>query len=469
MAENFACLLEETARRCPDKAALVWQGGSLTYAELHRRAGGFARSLAERGLQAGDRIATLLPNHWTFVVALLGGLKLGATVSAVNPLLKEQELAEIAAALKPKLVVDEVKMRDGRWDTPLEANHPALVTYTSGSTGRPKGIVVSHEALTFANQSWAGPVMALSPEDVVLAALPLAHAFGLPSSILAPLSVGATVALVERFAPETVLDTIACRQITVFPGVATMFHRVLTSPAFAPSHFLSLRLAVSGAAPCPWDLVREWRARTGTRILRGYGMTELFRPVSYRAADPTEVPDAVGRAVPGVEIKVVDERGKALPHNEVGELWIKTPAVMDRYLDDPEETQAVLVDGWFKTGDLATVSSDGYVQIVGRKRERILRGGYSVFPQEVEAVLLSHPAVVESAVIGVPNADLGEEVVAFVSLKAGAKTSAENLIVHCKERLAAYKYPRKVVVLEQLPKGATGKIDKSHLSKYLSP
>jgi long-chain acyl-CoA synthetase len=190
-------------------------------------------------------------------------------------------------------------------------------------------------------------------------------------------------------------------------------------------------------------------------------MTELFRPLSFRAGDPTDVPNAVGRSVPGVEIKMELDDGAS--RDNIGELWIKSPAMMDGYLDAPEETNEVIADGWFKTGDLATLSVDGYVQIVGRKRERILRGGYSVFPQEVEAALVSHPAVAEAAVIGVTDADLGEEVTAFVSLKRTRRLSSDELLEYCKEHLARYKYPRKIHILSELPKGPTGKILKSAL------
>jgi long-chain acyl-CoA synthetase len=260
------------------------------------------------------------------------------------------------------------------------------------------------------------------------------------------------VVLQERFTPEETLRAIARHRVTVFPGVATMFARILESPALAGADLSSLRLAVSGAAPCPWALASEWRRRTGVRIVRGYGMTELFRPISYLAAEATDLPDSIGRAVPGVELRVVDD-----------ELWIKTPAAMDGYLRAPEETAAVLADGWFKTGDLATISPDGYVSIVGRKRELILRGGYSVVPGEVEAALLVHPAVAEAAVLGVPHAELGEEVSAFVTLRPGARTDADELIAFCRGRLAGYKYPRRVVIVTELPKSATGKILKGRL------
>jgi long-chain acyl-CoA synthetase len=321
--------------------------------------------------------------------------------------------------------------------------------------------VLSHAALTFANHSWGGPVIALRDDDVVLAALPLSHAYGLNGALLAPLLAGVTVRLVERFAPELVADVLARDEVTVLPGVATMFHRLLDLGGFkgAPR----LRLGVSGAAPCPWDLARAWRARTGVRIVRGYGSTELFRPLSYLAADPTDYPDCVGRPVPGVEIRVVDDDGRALAAGEEGELLIRTPAVMDGYLGSPEDTKAVLADGWFRTGDLARVTPDGYVSIVGRKRERIKRGGYSIFPAEVETVLLAHPAVAEAAVIGVPDVALGEEIAAFVVLRAGTAAGPEELIAWCRERLAAFKYPRRVTMLATLPRSATGKVLKARL------
>lgn len=462
--ENFVSLLEASARRFPRKNALVWDGGYLSYRELDLRASGFAHFLTEQKIRPGDRVAVLISNKWAFVVALLGGLKLGATMVPLSTLLKTEERAEVLANLRPRLIVNEVGVEERPWNSSPTVNFPAVILYSSGSTGQPKGAVISHDALTFASRSWVG-MMALVSEDIVLAVLPLPHAFGIHGALFAPLLVGATVIFIERFSPEQALDAISKHRVTVFPGVATMFRRLLSSPAFATADFSSLRLAVSGAAPCPWELAQEWRSRTGTRMLRGYGMTELFRPISYLAGDPADRPEAVGRAVPGVEVCVVDETGQPLPHSKVGELWIRTPSVMDGYLSDPEETRAVLENGWFKTGDMATVSQEGFIQIVGRKRERILRGGYSVFPQEVEAVLLSHPAVAEAAVVASPDPDLGEEVAAFVVLKQGAKATGEEIISYCQERLAAFKYPRHVTLLERLPRGATGKVLKSELMK----
>jgi long-chain acyl-CoA synthetase len=307
---------------------------------------------------------------------------------------------------------------------------------------------------------WAGPIIGLEEADVLLAALPLAHAFGINGALFAPLLAGATVRLVERFVPERVAEIVAREPITVLPGVATMFQRLLDVPGFAGGR--KLRLGVSGAAPCPWEVAEAWRARTGTRIVRGYGSTELFRPVSYLAADPAERPESIGRAVPGVELKLTDETGTTVA-GDSGELWIRTPAVMDGYLDNPAETAAVLVDGWFRTGDIARIDGEGYVTIVGRVRERIKRGGYSIFPAEVETVLLAHPAVAEAAVVAMPDPTLGEEVAAFVALRPGAAADAETLIAWCRDRLAAFKYPRRVTLIDALPRSATGKVLKAKL------
>ena len=456
--------LDRTVRRRGNAPALFAADATLTWRELAQRAGGVARRLVAEGLEPGDRVAVLLPNGWRFAVALLGGLMAGATVSPLNPKLAAAERALILADLRPRIVLDAIGEETADWSRLLEPRAPALILYTSGSTGRPKGAVLSHAALDAALVSWAGPVMGLTGTDCVLATLPLSHSFGINGALLAPILAGARVAIVESFTPAAALAAISQHGVTVFPGVATMFRRLLDTPALDPSELTTLRIAVSGAAPCPWDLAQEWRARTGVRILRGYGMTELFRPISYRADDARDLPESIGRPVPGVELRIVNDAGRPQPAGETGELWIRSPAVMEGYLEAQEETRAVLADGWFRTGDLATISSDGFVAIAGRKKELILRGGYSVVPAEVEAVLLTHPAVAEAAVVGEPHPDLGEEVVAFVTLRAGAPVDPAALIAHCRERLAGYKYPRRVTVLDALPKSATGKVLKTQLT-----
>jgi len=466
--QNFVCLLEETARRYPQKPAVRYGDATLSYEELHSRAAHFAMSLAREGVHAGDRVVVLLPNHWTFVVAILGVWKLGATVVPLSPLLKANEEQVILDDVQAVTTVRTIESDTGAWDTVPDCEAPALIGYSSGSTGRPKGAVFSHVSLAFADQSWAS-MMAVTPRDVVLSVLPLPHSFGLHGSLLAPLLAGAEVVILERFSPETVLTAMGRNSVTLFLGVATMFRRLLGAPELARADLSSVRLSVSGAAPCPWDLAEEWRRKTGNRILRGYGMTELFRPISYLAQEADDRPEAVGRAVPGVEAKIVAEAEPGKSSMDSGELWIKTPAALDCYWNDPEETRAVLVDGWFRTGDVARISGEGFVEIVGRVKERILRGGYSVFPQEVEAVVLQHQAVAEAAVAGVPDPDLGEEVAAFVVLKKDETATPEELAKFCREKLARFKYPRHVYLVAELPKGPTGKVLKSELLRLGEP
>src|SRR3990172_9519212 len=390
--ENFVCLLEDNARRLGAKPALVWDSGALSWAELDQRASGFAQFLAGQGVAPGDRIATLLPNHWSFAVALLGILKLGATAATLHPTLKPEELAEVLADLQPRLVVEDatsdpstgspalaggsrsgfrptgvvegptglpVGLHEGSWKTARFTSAAAVIVYASGSTARPKGAVFGHDAFTFANRSWGGPVMGITPDDIVLGVLPFAHNYGMNSSLLAPLLYGATVVIVEHYSPEGVLEIIGKRRVTVFPGVATMFRRVLNSPAFARTDLSSLRLPGSGPSPFPWELCEEWRAKNGTRILRGYGMTEVPRPISYFANYSNEAPDAIGRATPDVRVQVVDDAGRPLGAREVGELWIDSPGTTSGYLNALEETRDVLSEGWFKTGDLVSVSPEG--------------------------------------------------------------------------------------------------------------
>ena len=425
MTESFSSLLDAVARRRGDAPALLWDGGVLTWRGLDLRAGGAARKLARLGVRAGDTVALLLPNGREFVASLWGALKLGATVAPLNPLLSADERDKVLAHLEPALVIDEPwGDEDAAWDS-VDATAPALILYTSGSTGQPRGAVLSHAALRAANESWAGPVMRLTPQDVVLAALPLAHSFGLNGALLAPLRAGATVAVSERFTPESALRAISRHRVTVFPGVATMFQRMLDLPGLSETACSTLRLAVSGAAPCPWELAEEWRRRS--------------------------------------EVRVVDENSRVLGAGEAGELWIRTPAVMDGYLRAEEETRAVIQNGWFRTGDLGTISAEGFVSVVGRKKDMILRGGYSVVPGEVEAALLDHPAVAEAAVVGTPDALLGEEIAAFVTLRHGAHADALELVSFCRERLAAFKYPRRVSIVTELPRSATGKVLKWRL------
>ena len=381
-----------------------------------------------------------------------------------------EDMPRIALPLSPKL--------DGipAWNDLIAKNEPiegkpsrspdelATIIYTSGSTGAPKGVMLSHAATAVALDHWRGPVMDLGEDDVVLSTLPAAHSFGIFGGILAPLAANASVVFLARFRPEDALASIARHRVTVFPGVATMFRRILDCPSLAGTDVSSLRFAVSGAAPCSWDLAEEWRKATGARIIRGYGMTELFRPISFGPSDHDDVPDAVGRAVADVELRIAGADGVDVECGKTGELWIKSPARLTGYYNRPEETAAVLDRGWFNTGDLAAISDDGFVRIVGRTKDVILRGGYTVAAAEVESVLKSHPDIAEAAVIGVPHRELGEEIAAYVALRPGGRAlEPDQIIGYCKDRLAGYKYPRQVYIRDALPKGPTGKIVKARL------
>ncbi|HEX7229875.1 MAG TPA: AMP-binding protein, partial [Candidatus Binatia bacterium] len=293
MSRNFVTAIEENARRFAAKTSIICDDHKLSWSDLDSFASGFAKHLSAQGVVAGDRVAILLPNSIDFVIAFLAILKLGATPAPLNPQIKQDELAAFTADLRPKLGIDHIVMSRGSWQSVEQPTAPSLILYTSGSTGRPKGAVFSHNALTFANHSWAEPVMGLTPDDVVLVSVPLAHSLGLNGGLLAPLLTGATVVILERFSPEAVLAAIERNRVTILPAVATIFRRLLNAPVFADSDFSSLRLAVSGAAPCPWELAVEWREKTSTRIVRGYGMTELFRPLSFRADDRSDMPNAV--------------------------------------------------------------------------------------------------------------------------------------------------------------------------------
>ena len=464
MARTVARLLEDCARRRPGKPVLLSAGRRIDWSECEGRAAALARRLADDGIGPGRRVAVAVDDPPELAVAVFGVLKTGAAATPLNPRLTAGERAKILADLAPDRLVERVPAETAAFPSrEAGADACAFVLYTSGSTGAPKGAELSQRATAFALESWRGPVMDLSPGDVALSALPLAHSLGIFGAVLAPLLAGGSVAFLPRFSPEDALDAVARHRVTVFPGVATMFRRILDSPACAGADLRSLRYALSGAAPCPWDLAQAWREATGTPIVRGYGMTELFRPISYRAAEAEDRPESIGRAVPGVRLRIADGAGAPLPAERIGELWIDSPARMTAYRGRPEETARALSDGWFRTGDLAEISGDGFVRIVGRQKDVILRGGYTVAAGEVEAALEAHPAVAEAAAIGVADPEMGEEIAAFVTLRPGAAPSAEDLIAHCRRRMAGYKCPRHVRFAAELPRGPAGKVAKAEL------
>ena len=462
---NIATRFEDAAKANPNKVVLVGPQNSFTWEELDLRAGGVARFLDQAGIGPGERVAVLFDDPVKTIIAVLGCLKKGCAVTPLHSRFTTREQKKILEVLKPAYFLK--KLTDARekfQPTSVKFKDPAIILFTSGSTGIPKGVVLSHQAVSVGLNMWIKSALDLAEEDIMISVLPPAHSYGLFGTILAPLLAGARSIVLPRFDVDLVLQAIEFNQATIFSGVATMFRRIMESGELQLSKLASLRYATSGAAPCPWDLSQKWYKLTGVRIVRGYGMSELFRPVCYFPNDTVELPDAIGRAADGVELKIMDDEGNKLYSGEQGELWIKSESCMTEYVDDPEETALVLQEGWFKTGDLAKINDNGLVTILGRKKDVILRGGYTIAAGEVEAVLTSHPYVEEAAVIGMPNSDLGEEIGAYVVLQEGTKINAENLIDFCKHHMAFYKYPRIVKIIEELPKGPTGKVEKGVLS-----
>jgi long-chain acyl-CoA synthetase len=356
----------------------------------------------------------------------------------------------------------------GRFDmVPTQPTDVAVLLYTSGTTGHPKGAELTHFQL-YMNCDIAGRLFGLERADIGLAVLPLFHVFGLSSVLNVCLRYGGTITLVPRFEPAKILEVIQRDRVTIFSGVPTMFIALLHHPDVDSYDLSSLRVSVSGGASIPGEVISAFEKKFGIPVLEGYGLSETASSSSFNRFDARKVA-SVGRAMWGVEMRVVDEDENPLPTGEgnVGEIVIRGHNVMRGYRNKPEATAEVMKGGWFHTGDMGYMDDEGFFFIVDRKKELIIRGGYNVYPREIEEVLYAHPAIAEAAVIGVPDDRLGEEVAAVVALKPGASLSGDELIAWTKERVAAYKYPRSIRFMDTLPKGPTGKVLKKELKAEL--
>lgn len=488
--EHLAQNLISTAAEHPDRTALKLDDLELTYRELLAAAAALADELREFGLQPGDRVALVLPNLPSYAVAFYGAQLADLIVVPINPLCKAREISYFLEDSGAKLIfahsgAGEVLSAaagvriwecDDRAPVGLAApvsestatlqNAPrfnrrfddtAVLLYTSGTTGKPKGAELTHRNLTTNARTTAECITEIDENDVILGCLPLFHSFGLSCVLNAAIYRAACVTLIPRFEARRALDIMKRDQVTVFAGVPTMYSALLNCPE-EERDTPRLRSCISGGASLPVEVLRTFETAFDCKILEGYGLSETSPAASFNVPTAERRAGTVGRALPGVELRVLDAKGAELPDGEIGEIAIRGENVMRGYWRRPEATAEAIVEGWFHSGDLGVRDRDGYFSIVDRKKDMIIRGGYNVYPREVEEVLYEHPDVLEAAVVGIPHPDLGQEVAAAVSLRPGSTATPEELQATVRDALAAYKYPRTVWILDSLPKGPTGKI-----------
>jgi long-chain acyl-CoA synthetase len=500
MSFNLATILTETALSSPDAPVHRFANTATTYRELDAQSDRFAAGLRAAGLVPGQVVALQLPNIPHFLVAYFGALKAGMVVLPLNPLLMAPELeyhlgdsaavllvgfeglhAEASKACETSGVplylvssgpgplpdgarpVTELMAAEPDGEVlPRAADDTAVLIYTSGTTGKPKGAELTHFQL-YMNCTIAGQLFGARPDDVTLAVLPFFHVFGLSSVINVSVRYGGCLSIVPRFVPADVLDVLESTQCTVIAGVPTMLH-ALAQLDIAGRDLSSLRVAVSGGASLPEDIMRSFEGKYGIEVLEGYGMSETASSCSFNRPGDRRVL-SIGKPLWGVTMRVGDAQDRPLPpgRENVGEILIRGHNVMKGYLGRPEATAETLRGGWLHSGDLGYQDEDGFYFIVDRAKDLVIRGGFNVYPREIEEVLYGHPGILEAAVIGKPDERLGEEVVAVVVRRAGSEVSAEEIIAYCRERVAAYKYPREIRFMAELPKGPSGKILKSAL------
>jgi long-chain acyl-CoA synthetase len=494
---NLATILTGSARRYPDHPAIRLHDLLVTYAELDDLSARTAGWLLAHGVEPGHRVGLVMPNVVAFPAFYYGVLRAGATVVPINPLLKSGEIehyfsdsgaklafvwttaadeATIAARTTGTEIVvvdDDTLAFVARWPltpdvVPRAADDTAVILYTSGTTGAPKGAQLTHANLHRNCITFNG-LFDLASTDVVMGCLPLFHAFGQSNGLNAAIAAGASLTLVPRFQPALVLELIERHRVTVFEGVPTMYVMLLNTDAGVDT--TSLRMCISGGAALPVEVLRGFRETFGAMILEGYGLSETSPTATFNRPDKTK-PGSIGVPIEGVELKLVNRDGTDTPPGEPGEIVIRGHNVMKGYWNRPDATSAAFVDGWFRTGDLATRDADGFYYIVDRTKDLIIRGGFNVYPREIEEVLYQHPSVREAAVIGVPHPTLGEEVAAAVTLRPDTTAEPEELRDYVKARIAPYKYPRHVWLVDALPLGPTGKILKREIvipSEFASP
>jgi long-chain acyl-CoA synthetase len=493
MGLNLASIVTEGAERSPDAVAVRLGDAALTYAELDDRSARLAALLRERGLEAGDRVGVMLPNVPEFPVAYYGVLRAGGIVVPMNVLLKRREIAFYLGDSGAKLLLAwhgfAAEAGDGAADAGTEAidvepasfaelldgcdpapglaetdaEDTAVILYTSGTTGKPKGAELTHFNLD-RNADVAGRTTCeIGQGDIVLGSLPLFHSFGQTVSMNASLKVGATLTMLPKFDPGEALETMQRDRVTHFYGVPTMYGALLHHPGREQFDTSSLRSCITGGASMPVEVLRGFEQAFGCIVLEGYGLSETSPVSSSNHPGQERKPGSIGTPLEDVEMRLVDEDDEPVQQGEIGEIVIRGHNIMKGYWQRPDATAEAMRGGWFHSGDMARVDEEGYFFIVDRKKDLIIRGGYNVYPREVEEVLYEHPKIREAAVVGIPHDEWGEEIGAAVVLHEGEQLAPEEISGYVKERIAAYKYPRVVWFLDELPKGPTGKILKREI------
>jgi long-chain acyl-CoA synthetase len=489
---NLAQILSDAATGNPGQVAVKLDDFALNYGLLEQAAMRVAAMLEQRGVEPGARVALMLPNVPHFVVAYYGILRAGAVVVPMNVLNRQREVEyylrdsgarllivwnDFAAEAAPAASEAEcecITVVPGEFEQTLFQVEPremlierapadtAVLLYTSGTTGTPKGAELTHDNL-LRNCRASRDLFNLGLGTVVLGALPLFHSFGQTCAMNTCVIAAGMLTLLPRFDPVKALEIIERDSVEVFEGVPSMYGAILNVPDHEHYDTSTLRCCASGGAAMPVELMRGFEQAFNCQILEGYGLSETAPVASFNHPDRERKPGSIGTPIAGVEMKVVDDSGAELPLGEVGEIVIRGDNVMKGYWNRPDATAEAMRGGWFHSGDLARVDADGYFFIVDRKKDMIIRNGFNVYPREIEEVLYEHPAVREAAVVGIPHDEFGEEIGAAVALKEGASASTDEIRAFVKQQVAAFKYPRKIWIVDELPKGPTGKILKREI------
>ena len=494
-ADTVVHLLADAARHSGAREALVCGDERLSYSDYQSCVAGFAAELIDLGA-TGRHVAILMENSIDQCVAIFATHAARAAAVTLNPLYTEHELRPILADAKPLVLVYAEKFAAGieplaqslgipnlirigaakrltQWqgrDLQLPQPLPspsdlASLQYTGGTTGHSKGVRLSHRAIctNIAQREVLLPTR--KDTEILLCVMPLFHIYAMAMCLHNMVGCRGTMVILPRFDADKVFDLLADARITIFAGSPTLFTGLMNHPRFASTDFSNLHLSYSGSAALPEELFRRWERASGAPVVEGYGQTESGPVISFNPLDGVRKPGSVGRVLPDTEVEIVDlETGEVvLPCGERGEIRLRGPQLMDGYHNLPEETAATLRDGWLYTGDIGEFDTDGYLFIRDRKKEMLKVSGFNVFPREVEEVLFAHPDVLEAAVVGMPDAYRGETVCAYVVPRRDTLLDAENLKDFCRKRLAGYKVPSRIEIVEQLPKTRVGKIDKLQL------